>query len=64
MTDELNREISDDPTMINIHREREVKNWAEWLEISTDELKEIVRKAGPRVIDVIRALKSKNQHDG
>ena len=48
-----------DRDRINVHEDYELRGWSKSLGVSVDRLKEAVRKVGPMVADVRRALSKK-----
>ena len=48
-----------DRDRINVNEDYELRDWSKSLGVSVDRLKEAVRKVGPMVSDVRRALGSK-----
>jgi len=48
-----------DRDRINVNEDYELRDWSKSLGVSADRLKEAVRKVGPMVEDVRRALGSK-----
>ena len=56
MPDDLTKRGEPDKDRINVHEDWERKRWAEKLGVSEDQLRELVKKHGPMVSDVKKAL--------
>lgn len=57
MSDEENRRGSPDDQFINVHDADELRHWARLLNITTDNLKEVVIKAGSSAENVRKYLR-------
>ena len=56
MPDDLKQVGKSDRDRINVNEDYELRDWSKSLGVSADRLKEAVRKVGPMVEDVRRAL--------
>jgi hypothetical protein len=56
MTDNLKKKGKADDVRINIHQAYELRYWTKRFKITQKRLKEVVKKAGPLVINVQRLL--------
>jgi hypothetical protein len=58
--DDLNKRGQQDRSRINVNEEHELQYWSETLNISREELKEIVGRVGVNAEDVREAVKSRS----
>ena len=56
MPDDPKQVGKSDRDRINVNEDYELRDWSKSLGVSADQLKEAVRKVGPMVADVRRAL--------
>ena len=61
MPDNLKNKGKQDDIRINIHQAHELRYWSERLDISQRKLKEIVKRTGPMVNDVLEHLGCKER---
>lgn len=59
--DDLSKKGPQDRSRINVNEEHELRYWSETLNVSADELKEIVQRVGVNADDVRNAIKGSNR---
>ena len=59
MTDDTAKKRPQDSSRINVHEDYEVRYWTKELAVTSDKLKEAVKKVGPMVADVRKELGKK-----
>ncbi|EDY18493.1 conserved hypothetical protein [Chthoniobacter flavus Ellin428] len=57
MADDKSKAGGPDRDRINVHEDYELRDWSQKFGVTPEKLKEVVKKVGPMVTDVEKALK-------